>query len=179
MLAPQNSLAVQWIGHLISPMEGTGSIPSWETKIPRAGWCGQEKVDFFFRLIKLFINFFLLPLAERLSGDNSYENLTGITGLIWGGVLLSVLLEICEPMSSNMPLFLIIAKQFLAKQGLSWSLGPRGPGGGAALSSAPCHPSEPGSDVLTRFRFWPFSTLLSILSSEWAVKPFTFFCVQG
>ena len=67
--------------------------------------------------------------------------------------MLSVLLEICEPMSSNMPLFLIIAKQFLAKQGLSWSLGPRGPGGGAALSSAPCHPSEPGSDVLTRRRF--------------------------
>lgn len=65
MLAPQNSLAVQWIGLLASPTEGTSLIPSWGTKIPHAGWCGHKKVDFFFSNLSNYSSIFILfALAE-------------------------------------------------------------------------------------------------------------------
>ena len=64
MLAPQNSLAVQWIGLLASPTEGTGLIPSWGTKIPHAGWCGQKKVDFFFPIYQIIHQFLFYSLLQ-------------------------------------------------------------------------------------------------------------------
>ena len=36
------SLAVQWLRLRDSSAGGTGSIPGWGTKIPRAAWCGQK-----------------------------------------------------------------------------------------------------------------------------------------
>ena len=36
------SLAVQWLRLHASTAGGTGSIPSWGTKIPPASWCGQN-----------------------------------------------------------------------------------------------------------------------------------------
>ena len=37
------SLAVQWLGLSASTAGGMGSIPRWGTKIPHAGWRGQNK----------------------------------------------------------------------------------------------------------------------------------------
>ena len=37
------SLAVQWLSLRTSTAGGTGSIPSWGTKIPRVVQCGQKK----------------------------------------------------------------------------------------------------------------------------------------
>ena len=36
------SLAVQWLRFCGSNAGGTGSIPSWETKIPHTAWYGQK-----------------------------------------------------------------------------------------------------------------------------------------
>ena len=38
-----NSLAVQWLGLRAFTVEGPGSIPGQETKIPQAKQCGQKK----------------------------------------------------------------------------------------------------------------------------------------
>ena len=46
------------------------------------GGVAKKKLIFFSNPSNYSSVFILLPLAERLSGDNSYENLTGITGLI-------------------------------------------------------------------------------------------------
>ena len=39
---PGTSLAVQWLVLRASNAGGTGSIPGWGTRIPRAAWHGQK-----------------------------------------------------------------------------------------------------------------------------------------
>ena len=38
-----SSLVVQWLGCYPSTARGTGSIPSWGTKISQGAWCSQKK----------------------------------------------------------------------------------------------------------------------------------------
>ena len=37
------SLAIQWLELCAPNVEGAGSIPGWETKIPHAIWCDPPK----------------------------------------------------------------------------------------------------------------------------------------
>ena len=37
-----NSQVVPWLELLTFSVNDLGSIPSWGTKIPQAGWCGQK-----------------------------------------------------------------------------------------------------------------------------------------
>ena len=39
-----NSLLVQWLGLGAFTAKDPGSIPSWRTKIPQAGWYGQKYI---------------------------------------------------------------------------------------------------------------------------------------
>ena len=75
---------VQWLGLHASTWGGTGSIPGWETKIPKALWCSQKITVV--QKIELFPpkqGFMVLLNSLNMMGDICTCDLMGIRSIIF------------------------------------------------------------------------------------------------